>query len=82
MKAKLKAIWRILRAKEWFYMTRNKDNDGYVGYFDINGGMPKEAPSYVYVDLMLTRIHRLTSAMHLTADKIEKFYHNAGVHQG
>ena len=30
MKAKLKAIWRILCAKEWFYLTRNNDDDGYV----------------------------------------------------
>lgn len=45
MKAKLKAIWRILRAKEWVYLTRNKDNDGYVSDLCINGDMPKEATS-------------------------------------
>lgn len=81
MKAKLKAIWRILRAKEWVYLTRNKDDDGYDGYLSV-GDMPKEAPAHVYVDLMFTRIRRLTAGMRIIADKIENSYHNAGIHQG
>ena len=82
MKAKLKAIWRILRAKEWVYLTRNKEDDGYDGYLSVNGDMPKEAPAHVYVDLMFTRVRRLTAGMRIIADKIENSYHNAGIHQG
>lgn len=82
MKAKLKAIWRILRAKEWAYLTRNKENDGYDSYCCVDGDMPKEAPAYVYVDLMFSRVRRLTAGMRIIADKIEKSYHNAGNYQG
>lgn len=82
MKAKLKAIWRILCAKEWVYLTRNKDDDGYVSDVCINGYMPKETPAHVYVDLMFTHVRRLTAGMRIIADKIENSYHNAGIHQG
>lgn len=75
MKAKLKAIWRILRAKEWVYLTANKDGDGYISDHSINGGMPKEAPAYVYVDLMFSRVAKLAAGMRIIADKIENSYH-------
>lgn len=82
MKAKLKAIWRILRANEWIYMARNKENNGYVSDHYINGGLPKEAPAHVYVDLMFARVSSLAAGMRIIADKIEKSYHNAGNYQG
>lgn len=78
MKAKLKAIWRILRAKEWVYMTANNDGNGYISDHCINGDMPKEAPAQVYVDLMFSHVSKLAAGMRIIANKIENGYHVAG----
>lgn len=73
MKAKLKAIWRILRAKEWVYMTDN-DTNGFNYDWSVMGALPKTATAFDYADMVLKRIAHLTAAMKITAGKIYKAY--------
>lgn len=75
MKAKLKAVWRILRAKEWFYTTNTKD--GYTFDYGFMASMPDKAPATEYADLILKKSARFVQAIKLSADKIFKKYHLA-----
>lgn len=73
MKNKLKAIWRILRAKEWVCMTYN--GNGYSNLHELMPYPAKEAPAHVFVDWMFDRVNYLTAGMKVTADKISDSYH-------
>lgn len=73
MKLKLKAIWRILRAKEWVCMTYN--GNGYSNLHELMPHPTKEAPAHVFVDWMFGRVRYLAAGMKVTADKIRDSYH-------
>lgn len=77
MKAKLKAIWRIIRAKEWFYITK-RDERNYHYDWDFMATMPKKATSIQFADLILRQSATFVQAIKLSADKIFKRYHLAG----
>lgn len=70
---KLKAIWCILRAKQWFYQIHNGDKISFD--WDFNGDMPKLAPAEFYADLMLRRSAFFVQGIKLSADKIFRAYH-------
>lgn len=73
---KLKAIWRILRAKQWFYQVFSQDKVR----FDWNfiGKAPKQAPAEIYADLILRQSAYCVQGIKLSADKIFKAYHHQG----
>ena len=73
MKNKLKAIWRILRAKEWVCMTYN--GHGYSNFHQLMPLPAKEAPAHEFVDWMFDRVNYLTAGMKVTASKIYDSYH-------
>ena len=57
MKDKLKAIWRILRAKSYFYTVRI--GDSFVSDYEI-GNQPKTPlPAHIRVDIMFAEIDKL-----------------------
>ena len=77
MKAKLKAVWRILRAKEWFYIT-DKQGQDYCFDWDFMATMPEKATSVQFADLILRQSAKFVQAIKLSADKIFKQYHLGG----
>ena len=57
MKNKLKAIWRILRAKSYFYTVHI--GDSFVSNYEI-GNQPKTPlPAHVRVDIMFAELDKL-----------------------
>ena len=74
MKDKLKAIWRILRAKSYFYTVHI---DGkYIADHKL-GGQPKgEHPAYARVEIMFGELRLLAGAANLHIDSMKRRYHH------
>lgn len=73
---KLKAIWRILRAKQWFYQVFSQDKVCFD--WDFLGNAPKQAPAEFYADLILRQSAYCVQGIKLSADKIFRAYHHQG----
>ncbi|MCM1225197.1 MAG: hypothetical protein NC548_63170 [Lachnospiraceae bacterium] len=73
MKDKLKAIWRILRAKSFFYVAKVENH--YISNYDINGVQPKYGmPAKDRVDIMFTELHLMTAAVNKSINDINRNY--------
>ena len=74
MKDKLKAIWRILRAKSYFYTVCV---DGkYISNHAL-GGQPKGGyPAYARVEIMFGELRLLAEAAKLHIKRMEGIYYH------
>lgn len=74
MKDKLKAIWRILRSKSYFYTVHVGGN--FISNYEI-GNQPKGGlPASARVDIMFTELAMLTEASKRYLAKMESRYRN------
>lgn len=78
MKDKLKAIWRILRSKSYFYTVHVGDT--FISDHEI-GNQPKGGlPADMRVDIMFQELAMLTEASKQSLGKMENRYHNPQYH--
>lgn len=74
MKDKLKAIWRILRSKSYFYTVHVGDK--FISDYEI-GNQPKGGvPANVRVDVMFVELNKLTKVVKYHVQRISDRYHN------
>ena len=74
MKNKLKAIWRILRAKSYFYTVHV--GDSFVSGYKI-GNQPKTPlPSHVRVDIMFAELDKLVTVARYNINRTVTRYHH------
>lgn len=74
MKGKLKAIWRILRSKSYFYTAHVGDK--FISDHEI-GNQPKGGvPAYVRVDVMFAELNKLTAVVKDHVQRMSNRYHD------
>ncbi len=74
MKDKLKAIWRILRSKSYFYAVHIGDT--FISNHEI-GNQPKGLlPAESRVDIMFREVDSLAKASILSVKKMVERYHH------
>ena len=74
MKDKLKAIWRILRAKSYFYTVHVGDR--FVSSHKI-GNQPKTPlPAHVRVDIMFAELDKLVTVARDNIKNMVTIYHH------
>lgn len=74
MKGKLRAIWRILRSKSYFYTVHIGDK--FISNYEL-GNQPKEGlPAETRVDIMFRELAMLTNASKMSLKDINDMYHN------
>ncbi len=78
MKDKLKAIWRILRAKSYFYTVHV--GDSFVSDHEI-GNQPKTPlPAHVRVDIMFAEVDKLAIIARDHIKRMVTRYHHLKKH--
>lgn len=74
MKGKLKAMWRILRSKSYFYTAHIGDN--FISNYEL-GNQPKGGlPAETRVDIMFRELAFIINASKKSLDKMEDRYRN------
>lgn len=74
MKDKLKAIWRILHSKSYFYTVHI--GNSFISDYEIDNQPKGGLPAMTRVDIMFHELAMLTEASKKDLGKMEKRYHN------